>query len=38
MSHELVDQMLEKSRAGDLRSPVSETVGMRLVRFGRGDA
>ena len=38
MSHELVDQMLEKSRAGELRSPVSETLGMHLVEFGRGEA
>src|SRR5437763_14366925 len=38
MSHEFVDQMLEKSRAGELRSPVSETLGMELVEFGRGEA
>src|SRR6202167_3794787 len=38
MSHELVDQMLEKSRAGELRSPVSETLGMHLVQFRRGEA
>jgi uncharacterized protein (TIGR00369 family) len=38
MSHEFVDQMLEKSRAGELRSPVSETLGMHLVEFGRGEA
>jgi uncharacterized protein (TIGR00369 family) len=38
MSHEFVDQMLEKSRAGELRSPVSETLGMHLVQFGRGEA
>ena len=38
MSHEFVDQMLEKSKAGELRSPVSETLGMHLVDFGRGEA
>ncbi|MEA2214388.1 MAG: hypothetical protein QOF83_4336 [Solirubrobacteraceae bacterium] len=38
MSHEFVDQMLEKSQAGELRSPVSETLGMQLVEFGRGEA
>src|ERR1700719_3693755 len=38
MSHDFVDQMLEKSRAGELRSPVSETLGMHLVEFGRGEA
>src|SRR5437764_8394232 len=38
MSHEFVDQMLEKSRAGELRSPVSETLEMQLVEFGRGEA
>src|SRR2546421_12630950 len=37
MSHEFVDQMLEKSRAGELRSPVSETLEMQLVEFGRGE-
>jgi uncharacterized protein (TIGR00369 family) len=38
MSHEFVDQMLEKSKAGELRSPVSETLDMHLVEFGRGEA
>jgi acyl-coenzyme A thioesterase 13 len=38
MSHEFVDQMLEKSKAGELSSPVSETLQMRLVEFGRGQA
>jgi uncharacterized protein (TIGR00369 family) len=38
MSHELVDQMMEKSRQGELRSPVSETLDMHLVDFGRGEA
>jgi uncharacterized protein (TIGR00369 family) len=38
MSHEFVDQMLEKSKAGELRSPVAETLGMHLVQFGRGEA
>jgi uncharacterized protein (TIGR00369 family) len=38
MSHEFVDQMLEKTRTGELRSPVSTTLGMELVRFDRGEA
>jgi uncharacterized protein (TIGR00369 family) len=38
MSYEFVDQMMEKSRLGELRSPVSETLQMQLVEFGRGEA
>ena len=38
MSHGFVDQMLEKTRSGELRSPVSNTLGMELVAFGRGEA
>ena len=38
MSHEFVDRMLEQSKAGELRSPVSETLEMHLVDFGRGAA
>ena len=38
MSHEFVDRMMEQSRAGELRSPVSETLDMQLVQFGRGEA
>jgi uncharacterized protein (TIGR00369 family) len=38
MSHEFVDQMLEKSKAGELTSPVSALLQMRLVEFGRGEA
>jgi acyl-coenzyme A thioesterase 13 len=38
MSYEFVDQMMEKSKTGELRSPVSETLDMRLVEFGRGEA
>lgn len=38
MSHDFVDEMLEKSKAGELRSPVSETLGMQLVDFERGAA
>jgi uncharacterized protein (TIGR00369 family) len=30
--------MLEKTRSGELRSPVSNTLGMELVAFGRGEA
>lgn len=38
MSHAFVDQMMESNRAGELRSPVSETLDMHLVEFGRGEA
>ena len=38
MSHEFVDQMLDKTRSGELRSPISTTLGMHLVGFGRGEA
>ena len=38
MSHEFIDRMMEQSQAGELRSPVSETLGMHLVEFGRGEA
>ena len=38
MSHEFVDQMMEQNKSGDLRSPVSETLEMKLVEFGRGEA
>ena len=38
MGHDFVDQMLEKTRSGELRSPVSNILGMELVAFGRGEA
>src|ERR1700730_9271027 len=38
MSHEFVDQIMEQHKSGDLRSPVSETLEMKLVEFGRGEA
>ena len=38
MSHQFVDEMLDKTRTGELRSPVSSTLGMNLVAFGRGEA
>jgi uncharacterized protein (TIGR00369 family) len=38
VSYEFVDQLMEQSKTGGLRSPVSETLGMRLVEFGRGEA
>src|ERR687888_2240791 len=38
MSHEFVDEMLEKTRTGEIRSPVSSTLGMELVEFDRGRA
>src|SRR3954452_3937107 len=38
MSHDFVDRMMEQSRAGELRSPVSETLQMQLAEFGRGEA
>ena len=38
MGHAFVDQMMERNRAGELRSPVSETLDMHLVEYGRGEA
>lgn len=38
MSHAFVDDMMEKSKAGELRSPVSKTLEMHLVEFSRGEA
>src|SRR3954447_4291433 len=38
MSYAIVNQLMEKSQAGELRSPVSETLDMQLVEFGRGEA
>ena len=38
MSHSLVDGILEKTKSGELRSPVSDTLGMSLVEFARGEA
>ena len=38
MSHEFIDNMMEQTKAGELRSPVSETLGMQLVESGRGEA
>jgi len=38
MSYQFVDQMMEQTKAGALRSPVSQTLDMHLVEFGRGEA
>jgi acyl-coenzyme A thioesterase 13 len=38
MSHEFVDSMMEQNKTGELRSPVSQTLDMQLVEFGRGEA
>jgi uncharacterized protein (TIGR00369 family) len=38
MSYEFVDRMMEQTRTGALRSPVSQTMDMHLVEFGRGEA
>jgi uncharacterized protein (TIGR00369 family) len=38
MSHDFVDRMMDQNKAGELRSPVSETLDMHLVEFGRGEA
>jgi uncharacterized protein (TIGR00369 family) len=38
MGHAFVDQMMERNRTGELRSPVSESLDMHLVEFGRGQA
>lgn len=37
-SYEFVDSMMEKNQSGELRSPVSQHLGMSLVEFGRGEA
>src|ERR671934_1666648 len=37
-SYEFVDTMMEKNQSGELRSPVSQHLGMSLVEFGRGEA
>jgi uncharacterized protein (TIGR00369 family) len=38
MSYEFVDQMMDKTKTGDLRSPVSQSLDMQLVEFARGEA
>src|SRR4030081_434342 len=38
MGHSVVDGLMEKTMAGELRSPVSETLEMHLVHFDRGQA
>jgi uncharacterized protein (TIGR00369 family) len=38
MAYEFVDRLMEQTRAGELRSPVSQTLDMQLVEFGRGEA
>jgi uncharacterized protein (TIGR00369 family) len=38
MSYEFVDKMMEQNKSGELRSPVSQTLEMHLVEFGRGEA
>ena len=35
-SYAFVDQMMELNKTGELRSPVSQTLDMRLVEFARG--
>src|ERR671935_2953212 len=37
-SYEFVDSMMEKNQSGELRSAVSQHLGMSLVEFGRGEA
>lgn len=37
-SYQFVDRMMEMNRAGELRSPVSQTLDMHLVEFARGEA
>jgi uncharacterized protein (TIGR00369 family) len=37
-SHQFVDRLMEQTRTGELRSPVSQTMDMRLVEFSRGAA
>ena len=38
MSYEFVDRMMDQNKSGELRSPVSQTLEMSLVEFGRGEA
>jgi len=38
MSYAFVDEMLDKTQAGELRSPVSKTLDMHLVEHARGEA
>jgi uncharacterized protein (TIGR00369 family) len=38
MNYAFVDQMMEQNKSGELRSPVSQTLEMNLVEFGRGEA
>src|SRR5204862_580234 len=37
-NYEFVDDVMEKNRTGELRSPVSQHLDMQLVDFGRGEA
>jgi len=37
MSYSFVDRMMESIRTGDLKSPVEQLVGMKLIEFGRGQ-
>jgi uncharacterized protein (TIGR00369 family) len=37
-SYRFVDTMMEKNQSGELRSAVSQHLGMNLVEFGRGEA
>ncbi len=38
MSYDFVDRMMEQTKTGALRSPVSQTIDMHLVEFARGEA
>jgi uncharacterized protein (TIGR00369 family) len=38
MAYEFVDRLMEQTRAGELRSPVSQTLDVHLVEFARGEA
>jgi uncharacterized protein (TIGR00369 family) len=38
MAYEFVDRLMQQTRAGELRSPVSQTLDMHLVEFARGEA
>lgn len=38
MAYEFVDRLMEQTRAGELRSPVSQTLEMHLMKFARGEA
>lgn len=37
-SYAIVEQLMEMNKTGELRTPVSKTLDMHMVEFGRGEA